>query len=78
LDGEHKIYQFNKNNTLKRMRGAAKKIAVDGEGNPWTVNIYGEIHQMKQGKFVRVKGRAREIAAGADGRVYILTREKNS
>jgi len=44
------------------------------EGNPWTVNIYGEIHQMRKGKFERVKGRAREIAVGSDGRVYILTR----
>jgi len=78
IDGEYKIWKMDKNLNLSKAPGKtlAIKIAVDHKGNPWIVNIYREIWKLVNGKWMRVKGRASDIAIMPNGRVFILTRKQ--
>lgn len=57
--------------------GAAVRIAVDNRGVPWIVNSAGTIYRRStdnasSGTFLSVPGCASDIAAGADGSVWII------
>jgi hypothetical protein len=52
--------------------GAGVKVAVDGSGIPWVINAAGEIFVSSGGQWKRVPGSARDIAAGADGSVWVI------
>lgn len=58
-------------------RGATS-ITVDADGNPWITDVNNEIWRWSGGKWVRVQGRARQIAIGADGSVFALDNIKAS
>ena len=54
------------------MAGAGVAIAVEPGGNAWIVNDSQNIYQYNGPSFVQVSGKARDIAVGANGRVWIL------
>lgn len=53
--------------------GGGVKIAVDQNGDPWVVNDHNLIWMYDGTAWNQEPGLAREIAAGDDGSVYILT-----
>lgn len=52
--------------------GAAVKIAVDPEGQPWIINSAGQIFRRSGEGWELLPGLGREIAIGVDGSVYCL------
>ncbi|MCX6180859.1 MAG: matrixin family metalloprotease [Bacteroidetes bacterium] len=71
-NGGYTIYKYN-GSSFKLIPGGAIAIDVDGEGNPWVVNSYGNIFRgTPQGVWTRIQGSAKDIGVGANGIVYII------
>ena len=66
------IHQWRSNNWSKINDNGAERIAVDRKGNVWTINSRNEIYQKRGSGWNRMPGAARDIAAGADGSVWII------
>jgi hypothetical protein len=56
----------------EKVSGAAVRIAVDAEGNPWVVNSAGQVYHYHGGSWTQFPVAARNIAVGADGVVYLV------
>lgn len=54
----------------------ALRIAVDPDGSPWIIQVGGRIYHWKNDQFMRMPGRARDIAVGAEGSVYAIGYKK--
>jgi len=52
--------------------GAALKIDVDKNGDPWVVNAYGDIFKRENSSWRMVGGKAKDIGIGGDGSVFII------
>ena len=70
-EGGFGIYKWNGRN-WSRADGAAEKIAIDRNGNPWVINSRLEIYQRQGNSWRQLPGEANEIAAGADGSMWIV------
>ncbi|HOY19239.1 MAG TPA: hypothetical protein PLC89_18165 [Haliscomenobacter sp.] len=55
--------------------GAALRVAVDPQGNPWVVNDANQIFRRESNRWIQVPGQARDIGIGADGSVWIIGAE---
>jgi len=54
------------------LKGAAKKISVDGKGLLWRVDKNGDIARRLDKAWIGVTGKARDIAADAENRIIIV------
>jgi len=52
--------------------GAALKIDVDKNGDPWVVNTYGDIFKRENSSWKMIGGKAKDIGVGSDGSVFII------
>jgi hypothetical protein len=55
----------------RRFPGAAVRLAVDSQGDPWAVTSDNHIIHYADGQWSSMPGRATDIATGADGSVWI-------
>jgi hypothetical protein len=55
----------------RRFPGAAVRLAVDSNGDPWAVTTDNHILRYSEGQWATMPGRATDIATGADGSVWI-------
>jgi Tectonin domain len=73
-DGGKEIFRRDKNQWTQ-VPGGAAKIAVDPKGLPWVINTEGLIFQwVEPGGWTRQGKEGADIAIGADGSVYCLTK----
>jgi tectonin-like protein len=54
---------------------AFKRVAVDGDGNPWGVEADGDLLRYDGTRWIMLSRRARDIAIGWDGSVFIVDRD---
>ena len=66
------IYRWT-DSAWTRVDGAAVRIDVDHEGNPWIVNDEHHIFRYRNGKWIRLPGDARDIGIGANGAVWVVS-----
>ena len=65
-------------NGWEQILGAAVRISVDPNGNPWVVNAEGKVYRSFDGRsFSQVPGSATDIGIGADGSVWIVQKSNN-
>jgi Tectonin domain len=57
--------------------GAAVRIAVGSQGNPWVINSSHQIYQREGSAWVQMPGAATDIAIGADDAVWIVGTDPN-
>jgi hypothetical protein len=68
---DHLFYQLG--STGWELRGGnGVRIAAGDAGSAWVVNDSGEIYQWSQGSFRRIPGTALDIAANANGDVWMV------
>ncbi len=81
IGSEGSVYVVGLSNTLYRWTGSnwgasmgsdAAQIAVDPQGNPWTVSAKGQIARYVGGKKEVVAGQAIDIGIGKDGTVLVI------
>lgn len=70
--GGYDIAQFS-SGVWSAVSGAAVRIAVGPDGQPWVVNSNGSIFHRVNGAWQSLPGAARAIAVGADGSVWVLS-----
>lgn len=67
----------------EKVSGAAVKVVVDPKGRPWVLNNKGELYRyqlisawqsQQASNWLRLAGRASDIAVGSDGSVYAVDR----
>ena len=68
---EHLVSQLGSNGWELR-GGNGVRIAAGDDGSAWVVNDSGEIYQWSQGSFRRIPGTALDIAANANGDVWMV------
>jgi hypothetical protein len=54
------------------VEGAAVRITVDQNGNPWVINSAGSIFRRQNNQWVSLPGLARDIAASPNGEVFVI------
>lgn len=52
-----------------------KRVAVDGDGNPWGVDAAGIVSRYDGTRWTNLSHKARDIAIGADGSVFVTDRD---
>jgi hypothetical protein len=57
---------------------SARRLAVDGHGQPWLVNSFGSIFQPDAGRWNPVAGSAKEIDIGPAGEVWVVGTDPTS
>jgi streptogramin lyase len=55
--------------------GVLAKVAVDEAGNPWGVDAAGAVHRFDGSRWRTLSRKARDIAIGADGSVFVTDRD---
>lgn len=69
------VWQWKSRNNWGRLPGSLSRIALDSENTPWGIDSSGKILRFQGTFWTEQPGRARDIAAGADGSLWILPTE---
>jgi hypothetical protein len=69
------LWQWKSHNNWGRIPGSFARIALDSENTPWAIDSSGKIYRFQGTFWTEQPGSAHDIAAGADGSVWILPTE---
>jgi hypothetical protein len=69
------VWQWKSRNNWGRLPGSFSRIALDNENTPWGIDSSGKILRFQGTFWTEQPDRARDIATGADGSVWILPLE---
>ena len=74
--GDFGVFKWNGTSWDGSMYGGGVRIAVDSDGEPWTVTSTGQINRHHAGSWILIPGGAKDIGAGPNGSVWMIGNTK--
>jgi len=71
VPGGSSLFRWN-GSQWDKVDGAAARIAVGPDGNPWVVNNEGRIYRRQANAWTELPGRARDIAVSSNGTAWVV------
>ena len=75
LGREGEVWQWKSRNNWGHLPGRLARIALDNANTPWGIDATGRILRYQGSYWTELPGSASDIAAGADGSLWILSPE---